>query len=985
MGIKYLKRNSLIIAGLFMALLFFMCKIISVAADSSNYNGPVRVGFYEIKGFYERDKDGNVFGYGVEYFEKIHEISGLDFVYVETKDWTEAFRLMREGRLDILVPSQRTEEWVKEFDFCNHAIGLEYGGLFAGEKAKDLSYEDFGAFSKLKVGIAQGLEYEKAFLEYAGKNGFMPKIVHYPGSREVLEALHSGEIDAAVSTMMVREREMQLLGKFSIEPFYIMYQKDNLELGDKLNTAISKIKISYPMFENELIKKYYPTHNEEPFTKQEELFIEGLPKLRIGWVSYREPISYVDRDGECIGIFRDITDKISEISGLQFEYVLMPEGEITYKALKELDIDLLVGVEDDKLNLVAQGLSVSDPFMSSQKMMVGRLGEVFDTGKNKTLALVTGSQTLPKSIQQSYPDCRIVVYNNPDAALKAVNGHKADFLLLNQYEIEHFYTQPGYENIGIIPYESLKEQSCFAIVQGTMENKGDHSRLLSVLNKSIARISEEDVAGIALTYTLENTESYPVRKILYEYRYLLIGLGAVLVFIIILGIHTENMRRAHYTEILKSENRLKNISDNINGGVLVLKPQEDFKIVFANSGFYGLIKCRKEDIPDICGEKYETYVQKEDMDELKAMVKNHAVFGRKLSLQMRICCMDGNYITALFNGTLARDKDGRQELYCVIMDVSSQVNMLNQLELEQERYELLLEKSDDMMFEIDLEKQNVIFSSKFRERFGWTFPKRLPDNNVYEVLELWRVHEEDKTILLDAECRAMVDLEESECTVRLMKADGSYRWCRILHYIMHNRENSAAAVIGKVVDVDDEVKEKKLLEEKANKDTLTNLYNKAAFLSICKKYLKENKDSATAVIFMDLDNFKKVNDTFGHLVGDEALKTAASKLKKIFDAGEILARFGGDEFCILVKNIIPEELEKKLAFLTESMRDIYENETERVIITASIGVACSPNHGNTLKELMECADNALYYTKENGKDQYTVYNSDVSVEKDMAL
>lgn len=168
------------------------------------------------------------------------------------------------------------------------------------------------------------------------------------------------------------------------------------------------------------------------------------------------------------------------------------------------------------------------------------------------------------------------------------------------------------------------------------------------------------------------------------------------------------------------------------------------------------------------------------------------------------------------------------------------------------------------------------------------------------------------------------------------------------------------------------------LMKKAQTDSLTGVLNKESTEVQISKWLDSREcEGIQALLMIDLDKFKQINDTYGHAIGDNVLKHTADLLKGIFRESDIIGRIGGDEFVILMKNVRQEivvlqhmeEVCKKLNLL--------EIETlHRGKINCSIGAAYAPKHGQTFMELYTCADKALYQVKKNGRGGYIIYEED---------
>ena len=148
--------------------------------------------------------------------------------------------------------------------------------------------------------------------------------------------------------------------------------------------------------------------------------------------------------------------------------------------------------------------------------------------------------------------------------------------------------------------------------------------------------------------------------------------------------------------------------------------------------------------------------------------------------------------------------------------------------------------------------------------------------------------------------------------------------------------------------------------------------NKQTFAYETKKFLGENDSKGSGIIFLDMDNFKMINDTMGHAMGDKVIVDTARKIQVIFANFDYVARFGGDEFCVFVKDIPKETLLDKLKWAVEKLYAEYNSDTGIVTISASIGVAYCKNSGVPYEELLNKADKAVYEAKEKGRNCYVV-------------
>lgn len=175
-------------------------------------------------------------------------------------------------------------------------------------------------------------------------------------------------------------------------------------------------------------------------------------------------------------------------------------------------------------------------------------------------------------------------------------------------------------------------------------------------------------------------------------------------------------------------------------------------------------------------------------------------------------------------------------------------------------------------------------------------------------------------------------------------------------------------------NVDDKVQEKEQLVTAATRDALTGLLNRSAAEKIIHEHLRDKK-RAGAFFIIDMDNFKLVNDRFGHPEGDALLKKIAAVLKDSFRAEDIIARMGGDELCVYAPSMDTEEtIAQCMDSLLARCRFEYTNEAGSFVVTPSVGVAISSDTGHEYSHLYQCADEALYEAKAAGKNCWRLYS-----------
>jgi len=181
-------------------------------------------------------------------------------------------------------------------------------------------------------------------------------------------------------------------------------------------------------------------------------------------------------------------------------------------------------------------------------------------------------------------------------------------------------------------------------------------------------------------------------------------------------------------------------------------------------------------------------------------------------------------------------------------------------------------------------------------------------------------------------------------------------------------------------DVSQQTKLQKRLEALAFNDSLTGLYNRTSFIRELEGRINYQKShtGVVALMFLDLDRFKKVNDVFGHKVGDQLLCEVASRLNRVIRSSDLIGRWGGDEFVVAISGALNEQdISSKAIDILEAMRETVELPEHTLSVLTSIGVAFSIDGETSADRLLQCADVAMYQAKKTGRDNYCLYTEEM--------
>ncbi len=301
-------------------------------------------------------------------------------------------------------------------------------------------------------------------------------------------------------------------------------------------------------------------------SEEELAYRDRLGEITIGCPIQNCPLLYQNEEtGQLDGITIDVLDMISEITGITFRYQALPSGSITYQDLERLRIDMVAGVELNEINKHSSGITMTDAYLHAEKVFVCKKGVVFQPDSKMVIAVDSGSQTLEKVIRQQYPMFEILFCNSTEEALSALLSGKADAVLQNQYTMERILSKPIYENLQIVAAATIGDSQCLACLVPVSKDKesiisNDISLLISIINKGIACLDEEQVSFHIIKETAENAYQFTIWDTMYRYRFVLAFLFISLLLILILLRKNHNLHLKH-AEQLAAQQRAKELAD----------------------------------------------------------------------------------------------------------------------------------------------------------------------------------------------------------------------------------------------------------------------------------------------------------------------------------------------------------------------------------------------------------------------------------------
>ena len=298
-------------------------------------------------------------------------------------------------------------------------------------------------------------------------------------------------------------------------------------------------------------------------------------------------------------------------------------------------------------------------------------------------------------------------------------------------------------------------------------------------------------------------------------------------------------------------------------------------------------------------------------------------------------------------------------------------DLQEQLGIKEERFRMAVEGVNDIVWEWNFENRNTYFSDRWNELIGIDIDVQ---EDILVLIE--RIIHKDDLVGFFSEFEKFKEgkVDTFHYEFRIETKDG-YRWFGIKGNGLREDSGAILKMYGSLSDINERKKTEEILRYRAYFDSLTSLPNKLNAMEYINKEISLYPDSQFWVIYMNLDKFKRINETMGYDYGDQLLKVVGALLKVEMKKGDFLARIGGDEFLMILKSLEFDEVINKLEELIKLFENPFEVGAKTVYISMTLGVSNYPEDGNDAEILMKNADIALVKEKQDGNKKYRIFEA----------
>ncbi|MBB6452309.1 diguanylate cyclase (GGDEF)-like protein/PAS domain S-box-containing protein [Salirhabdus euzebyi] len=426
--------------------------------------------------------------------------------------------------------------------------------------------------------------------------------------------------------------------------------------------------------------------------------------------------------------------------------------------------------------------------------------------------------------------------------------------------------------------------------------------------------------------------------------------------------HEITKRKATEDDLNKSREDFLNLFEHSPEAMVIHRERV---IIYANDAAVRLLKA--SNVEDLIGKSLMHMFPKDIREETEARMMQ-ALKGDVETKEYKLRALDGSDIYVELN-LKKINFQGKPALLSIGRDTSEKNKMMEKIQESEERYRSLFMNHSDAIMTFD-EKGNFVSCNPMVDDISGYKPEELV-GKPFAPLIIPKDTEKVKEHFLKA---LQGETQHYECQIK--HKDG--------HIVQLQLTTVPIIIKGRVVGVfgvAKDITEQKEMEEKikhlAFHDDLTGLPNRKLFTEKLAKSIDNAKkeNGKLAVVFLDLDRFKFINDTLGHLAGDELLMKVANRLEGVLSFEDTVSRLGGDEFIILLNNINEIDIDKIGKKILENFQEPFFINEQEIHTTPSIGISMYPDSGADIDTLIKNADIAMYGAKEQGKNNYQFYSN----------
>jgi len=430
------------------------------------------------------------------------------------------------------------------------------------------------------------------------------------------------------------------------------------------------------------------------------------------------------------------------------------------------------------------------------------------------------------------------------------------------------------------------------------------------------------------------------------------------------------------TEVLDRSRVLETLVDNLQGMAYRCRNDASWRMIFVSRGCVELCGYVPTDL--VGGTMtWESITDARDREHVRNSIDSAVAAGAHFSVQYRITTRDGRSKWVVERGIAVRDEQGALVIEGFIEDISEQRSMLEAIEQAELRYRHIFEHASEGIFQTTADGRYLAANPALARIYGYATPAEL----IADLSDIQHRLYVDSGRRDEFHRRMRTHGEVQNFESQVFRRDGSRIWISENAHIVSGPQDEFLCYEGTVQDISERKHYQQQLERQAQHDLLTGLPNRSLLSDRIEQGIAHARRLGyyLALVFIDLDNFKFINDSLGHAAGDDLLKEIATRLKHCLRETDTIARIGGDEFVLVLNDhyrtrTVITLLER---LLQEVSRPVPLAGSE-FQVGASLGIALYPSDAEDVQDLLRCADMAMYSAKNRGRNNFQFFTAELN-------
>ncbi|NOR81050.1 MAG: diguanylate cyclase, partial [Methyloprofundus sp.] len=702
--------------------------------------------------------------------------------------------------------------------------------------------------------------------------------------------------------------------------------------------------------------KNFITHSSKlNLSTQEQAWLKQHPIIRLGVDRHFPPYEWLDKQNDYKGIAADFLHLIEQRVGIHFDIV----------SYKNSWNEILEGAQAGKIDMLSclvstknreKYLNFSPAYINSSAVIIAEQSQGYINSLNQlsgsSVAIHKGHYT-QELLEKHYPEINIISTDNIEQALNLVATGQATAFVGDATSASYIIKKSGLLNLNFVG--STPYQSDFSLAISKR-----HPELYNIMQKALASISEQERDKIFNRWQKLKIPKGLSYTTLFKYSLLVLTLFLWFAYWIYLLKKSEKARK-------DSETKLHAILDNMPMGVWLTDKEGCF--TFVNQTYCHATGLTQKQLIDTNSLSPLTGQRKlgNCLASDQACLNQDEPYIVHESLPFK----DGKLHDLEITKTKLLDSSGETVgIIGILVDITERKQIDIKLKQSEAHFRFIAESAQALIWISDADMQYTWFNKMWLNFTGRTLEQELRHHWVTSI------HPDD----LDGCKHCFIDnfnlRQPFTMEYRLKHHDGTYHWILDNGTPRFGSTGKFEGYIGSSFDITERKKDEEIIWQQANYDELTYLPNRRMFqdrleLEIVKSHREKR---SLALLFIDLDHFKAVNDTLGHNTGDLLLVDAAQRIKSCIRETDTVARLGGDEFTVILSELLDtSSIERITDLIIKNLSQPFKLKEQEVYITASIGITLYPNDGDNVPQLLKNADQAMYRAKNLGRNRFSYY------------